>query len=368
MDEPKSISLTAVMDITAGADAGDPGAPTLPRFSMVAYTGGAMRIAGWRYPVVLDLAGLVIPSQARPIRFGHDMTAGVGHTDSIRVADGKLLAAGVVSRDTPAAREIVASGRNGFPWQASVGATVEQFEFVREAQAAVVNGREFKGPVNVVRKATLGEISFVDLGADANSSASVAASGEQSRTASANQENGNMDGNENTNTDQDTTAVADQGRDASNADAQAAGKDAGVPAIESAATKSAPADDGITADPVADMRAEAATEQERIAAVRKVCGDKHGEICAKAIKEGSIEFEMLWDPDDAGFAAIQTAWANAAEIAMAAMDGPIATSGSQGLASNFTVTNFSRNEPLEEAVTVSVTIKPSSYTTWYEVT
>ena len=39
----------------------------------------------------------------------------------------------------------------------------------------LVNGREFFGPVNVVRKATLGEISFVDLGADGQTSASVAA-------------------------------------------------------------------------------------------------------------------------------------------------------------------------------------------------
>ncbi len=88
---------------------------------------------------------------------------------------------------------------------------------------------------------------------------------------------------------------------------------------------------------------------------------------AATLKDGSIEFEMLWDTDDAGFTAIQAAWQNAAEIALAAMDGDIATAGSQGLASNFTVTNFSRSEPLEEAVTVSVTIKPSSYTAWYEV-
>jgi len=39
MDEPKSISLTGTMDITAGADAGE-GKAALPRFSMVAYTGG----------------------------------------------------------------------------------------------------------------------------------------------------------------------------------------------------------------------------------------------------------------------------------------------------------------------------------------
>ena len=88
---------------------------------------------------------------------------------------------------------------------------------------------------------------------------------------------------------------------------------------------------------------------------------------AATLKDGSIEFEMLWDPDDAGFTAIQTAWANSAEIAIAAMDDDITTSGSQGLAGNFTVTNFSRSEPLEEAITVSVTVKPSSYTTWYTV-
>ena len=82
---------------------------------MVAYTGGPMRIAGWRYPVVVDLAGMAIPSQNRPIRFGHDAASGVGHTDAIQIEDGQLLAAGVVSRDTAAAKEIVVSARNGFP-------------------------------------------------------------------------------------------------------------------------------------------------------------------------------------------------------------------------------------------------------------
>ena len=91
-----------------------------------------MRIAGWRYPVVVDLAGMAIPSQNRPIRFGHDAASGVGHTDEIRMEDGQLLAAGVVSRETAAAKEVVASARNGFPWQASIGASVDEFEFVKE--------------------------------------------------------------------------------------------------------------------------------------------------------------------------------------------------------------------------------------------
>ncbi|MBI1374492.1 MAG: hypothetical protein GC159_17380 [Phycisphaera sp.] len=85
------------------------------------------------------------------------------------------------------------------------------------------------------------------------------------------------------------------------------------------------------------------------------------------LKDGSLEFEMVWDPGDPGFTAIKNAWLNNEEIAMAAMDADIADNGSQGLVSNFTVTNFSRSEPLEEAITVSVTIKPSSFTDWYEV-
>ena len=89
--EPGALVIEA-----AEGEAGADGKPRLPRFSMVAYTGSPMRVAGWRWPVVVDLAGLTIPSQSRPIRFGHDMQSGVGHTDSIRIEDGQLVAGGVV--------------------------------------------------------------------------------------------------------------------------------------------------------------------------------------------------------------------------------------------------------------------------------
>jgi phage major head subunit gpT-like protein len=245
--EPGALTIEA-----AAADAG--GQPALPRFTMVAYTGGEMRLAGWRYPVVVDLAGLAIPSQSRPIRFGHDMASGVGHTESIRIVDGKLVATGVVSRDTAAAKEIVASSKNGFPWQASIGAAVEQHEFVKEGQSVSLNGRDFAGPVNVVRKSTLGEISFVDLGADAETSVSVAAS-------ASDKEKENMDEKETQDKDKkEVTAVA-------------------------------------PVDPVAEMRAKAAAETLRIEAVRKACDSKHPDIEAKGIAEGwdeaKTELEVL---------------------------------------------------------------------------
>jgi predicted secreted protein len=84
-------------------------------------------------------------------------------------------------------------------------------------------------------------------------------------------------------------------------------------------------------------------------------------------KSATVEFEMLWKPSDQAFAAIRDAYLADTEIAFAAMDGDINASGSQGLASNFEVSTFSRSEPLEEGVKVSVTLKPSSHTEWYEV-
>ena len=77
-----------------------------------------------------------------------------------------------------------------------------------------------------------------------------------------------------------------------------------------------------------------------------------------ALKDGSIEFEMIWDTDDANFTAVLVAFLNNSGIEFAVMDGPM-SSGSQGLRATMSITNFSRNEPLEEAITVSVTAKPT---------
>ena len=46
-------------------------------------------------------------------------------------------------------------------------------------------------------------------------------------------------------------------------------------------------------------------------------------------------------------------------IDFAVMDQDIKTPGSQGLSAEMSVIGFSRSEPLEEAIKVSVTIKPT---------
>lgn len=77
------------------------------------------------------------------------------------------------------------------------------------------------------------------------------------------------------------------------------------------------------------------------------------------LKDASIEFEMVWDTEDDDFTALRNAFLNNTAIELAVLDGLVATSGSQGLRATCMVTSFTRNEPLEEAITVNVTVKPT---------
>lgn len=156
------------------AEEGGEGKGKLRKFAMTAYTGGTMDV-GFGWPVVVDLEGMRVPSATRPIFKSHDPTLIVGHTDKVEISQQRLKVSGVISGVGEAAQEVVALAANGFPWQASIGARVERREFVDRGEKVKVNGRSFDGPIIVVRASTLGEVSFVPIGADMNTSADVAA-------------------------------------------------------------------------------------------------------------------------------------------------------------------------------------------------
>ena len=276
---PGDISLVAL------AAEGDSQAP--PHFTMIAYTGDAMRIEGWRFPVVVDLEGLSIPSQRRPVRFGHSMYQGVGHTERISVEAGRLIAEGIVSRDTPAAREVVASGKRGFPWQASIGAQVARADFVRAGKSVTVNGRTFEGPVYVARRTVLGEISFVDLGADTNTAATIAATGVCSPESGVCSEN------------KETSVMADDIETATGSKTESAATDAEVQADgnQAQAADLQPTAHGLQPAAVAELRAQARAETKRLAAIRRICAGRHPDLEERAIAEGwtqdRCELEVL---------------------------------------------------------------------------
>ncbi len=83
-DDASSINLQA-------AEAAEEGKPALRKFSMVAYTGGAMRLGGWPYPVVVDLAGMRVTRKSRPILKDHDRGSIFGHTDGITVNESSRM-------------------------------------------------------------------------------------------------------------------------------------------------------------------------------------------------------------------------------------------------------------------------------------
>lgn len=283
--------LEASADAAAPAD-GKQAAASLRRFNMTAYTGGAMSLPGWQHPVVVDLTGLQISAKSRPILKDHNRALIVGHTDGIAVQGSSLVVSGVVSGAGAVAREIVDSSKNGFPWQASLGAAAQQVEFVAKGKSAKANGREFQGPAHIVRKSTLGEVSFVALGADDNTSATVAA---QNR-GSVKEDDMNFE-----------QWLADMGFDpASVNDTQKNSLKAMFDAEQAGETGTATdgnpggGDGGGGTDvapPIARLRAEAAAESRRISDVRRVCAGRHSEIEAKAIGEGwdvsRTELEVL---------------------------------------------------------------------------
>ena len=62
---------------------------------------------------------------------------------------------------------------------------------------------------------------------------------------------------------------------------------------------------------------------------------------------------MVYDPDDAGYAAYEQAYRNRKAIGMRVWK---RTDGG-GLVADFSITNFSENQSLTEAVTIDVTAK-----------
>ena len=83
---------------------------------------------------------------------------------------------------------------------------------------------------------------------------------------------------------------------------------------------------------------------------------------AATLKEASLTFQMNYEADDVDFTAIQTAFMNNAAISFLVGDDK-----GNGLDADFVITEFNIPQPLEEAVTVSVTAKPTLSTrapTW----
>lgn len=88
---------------------------------------------------------------------------------------------------------------------------------------------------------------------------------------------------------------------------------------------------------------------------------------APTLRQCTTEFEMLWKPGDPGFEAVKTAFLTSGTLRLAVLTGERTASGTEGPLGDFSIINFSRNEPLAEGVTVSVTAKLAVFDSWIAI-
>lgn len=235
----------------------------LPRFEIVAYTSAVMEVGGYG-KVIVDLAGISFASPKIPIVYGHIVKCGIGHVEKSEIRDGALVLEGVVSRQTEYAKDFTSSAKNGFPWQASIGGTPLEVEFLNDDATAVVNGRTVDASVTIIRKISLYETSVVEFGADGATSSTI-------KCSIINPQGGN----DNMSSITDTQTPIPQPQ-----------TPVEPPVSEPTSQPQTPPDEAVD---FGAMRRRHAAEYRRVAAIQKRGADMSPEIVAQAIEEGWSE-------------------------------------------------------------------------------
>ena len=93
-------------------------------------------------------------------------------------------------------------------------------------------------------------------------------------------------------------------------------------------------------------------------------GNSGWRATASTLKGCTVEFTMQWKPGDTAFEAIKDAFLASTTVRLAPLTGARGAEYCEGPFGNYSITNFSRNEPLEESITVSVTAKLSEFEEW----
>lgn len=123
--------------------------------------------------------------------------------------------------------------------------------------------------------------------------------------------------------------------------------------------------------------ASAATELDIVRDVTLTLESTEGETTTRAtggfktyaagLKDATVEFNMKWDPSNAGFKAIRDAYVGRTMVALKILD----KANGEGLDADFVITKFTRAENLDEKVEVAVTARPAMDTrapAWVEAT
>ena len=134
------------------------------RVKITAYNGAPMDT--WYGKVVFDIAGMQFNAKM-PVLKEHMRDKIFGYADKMIADDGSFIIEAIPSKKTEAAREILDTLDEGFPWMSSIGIWPEKVIMLEDEKTSMmVNGRTFTGPGEVWSASFVGETSIVVLGRD----------------------------------------------------------------------------------------------------------------------------------------------------------------------------------------------------------
>lgn len=167
----KSVPAAAMRLAVAPLELGDNGEDSKSApFRMVARTGDALD--HWFFgKVVHDLDGMQLHKSRLPIDYVHDEGEVIGYANHFDVESGDLVVSGALTpyRENDRAAEVKYKADQGVPYEASINfAGPMVIEEVRDGKQVEVNGREFTGPLSVIREWSLRGVAVCPYGYDMN--------------------------------------------------------------------------------------------------------------------------------------------------------------------------------------------------------
>ena len=278
--------------------------PGPAKITLLANTGQPMMLDGFFHPVVVDMASAKFDKSRTPILMDHDVAKRIGHTTDQAVTGETIEAVGIVSSRSQVAQEFIEDARADFPFQVSIGAQPGKGTFyLDKGEKTTVNGRTHKGPLIVAKNTRIRELTVTVLGADPNTSATIAAS-HRSETVSFEDYVKSLGLDANTITAEQTVTLKAAWKAAHGGDANPPANPPAAPATPPAPIQAAPASGPTLEQQLQARRQAEADEDRRLGQVRQIFARYDGvqtvdingvdtpvaDLRATAIQEG-------WDAD-----------------------------------------------------------------------